>query len=235
MCGRDYSTYTDEELEMRYLNKNRKWNWPTISQVPLFKPNYNMCPTQKGLVLNVFDGSLGFREMRWGLVPAWAGTIKDADKYSMINAKCEEIAEKRSYKAAYQKRRCIVPLTGFYEWKRSADKKRPFAIHMKDNSIMSVAAVWEHWIGKESGEIVDSFALITTSPNTLMEKIHNRMPVILDPKDEAQWLDPAINDHDKLSTLLKPCPSDWLAAVEVSTLVNSPRNNSPEILKPVQK
>src|SRR5665213_3139481 len=202
MCGRDYSTYTDEELYLRYMNR-KGWHWPTDEKLPSFKSNYNMCPTQLAPALSVHDGKLCFRLMRWGLVPAWAKTIKDADKYTLINAKAEEIAEKRSYKAAFQKRRCIVPVTGFFEWKRSGPKKVPFAIQSKDENIMSLAGVWEHWVSKETGEIVDSFSLITTSANSFMAKIHDRMPVILDPKDEERWLDPQISDSTQFATLLK--------------------------------
>jgi putative SOS response-associated peptidase YedK len=233
MCGRDYSTFTDEELEMRYLNRNPIWKWPTQKTTLAIRPNFNMCPTQKAPVLNVLEGQIGLHEMRWGLVPAWAKTVKDADKYSMINAKAEEITEKRSYKAAFQARRCIVPVSGFYEWRREGDKKRPFAIHMNAGGIVSLAGIWEHWVNQETGEIVDSFALITTMANAFMQKIHDRMPVILDEKDEEIWLDPEITDPKKVVPLLKPCPSELLAAEEISTLVNSPKNNSADVLKKI--
>lgn len=232
MCGRDYSTYTDEELAYRYLNK-RSWKWP--KEIPTFKsePNFNMCPTQTTHGLLVLDNKIQFHEMRWGLVPGWAKTVKDADKYSMINAKAEEIAEKRSYKNAFQMRRCIIPVSGFYEWKRTQDAKRPFAIHLKDKSIMSLAGIWERWSDKESGEVVDSFSLITTAANNFMLKIHDRMPVILEEEDEETWLDPELNDPKELMSLLKPCPDNFLDAYEVSTLVNSPKNNSMAVLEPI--
>lgn len=233
MCGRDYSTYSAEELELRYFNKKRRWPWTVVAPPSTVVPNFNMCPTQKGLVLNVTDGTVGFREMRWGLVPPWAASVKDADKYSLINARSEDIATKPSYKAAFHQRRCVVPLSGFFEWRRSDSHKVPFAIRMKDASIMSVAGVWESWTSKESGQSVESFALITTNPNTLMEGIHNRMPVILSPDDELQWIDPTHSNLESLDLLMKPCPSEWLEAIQVSTLVNSPRNNSPEVLRPV--
>jgi len=233
MCGRDYLTYTDEELFFRYLNR-KTWPWAIEKDIPAFKPNYNMCPTQTGPVLSVVDGKLGFRLMRWGLVPAWAKTVKDADKYSMINAKSEEIAEKRSYKAAFQKRRCIVPVSGFYEWQRSGTTKKPFAIHLKNAPIMSLAGIWEHWVNIEDTETVDSFALITTAANSYMEKIHTRMPVILGPQEEERWLDPNLNDGSQLSSFMKGCPPEWLESYEISPLVNSPKNNSVEVLKALQ-
>lgn len=234
MCGRDYSTYTDEELSFRYLNR-RRWPWPIGGAVPSFKPNYHMCPTQTGLVLSVFDGVLQFRQMRWGLVPAWAKTIKDAEKYSMINARGETITETRSYKAAFQKRRCVVPVSGFFEWKRSEKAKTPFAIYLRNSPIMSLAGVWEHWSHKDGTESLDSFAIITTAANSFMANIHDRMPVVLNERDEEQWLDPSISESAVLSPLLRSCPSDWLEGVEVSTLVNSPRNNSSELLRPATR
>jgi putative SOS response-associated peptidase YedK len=234
MCGRDYTTFSEEELYFRYLNR-KGWVWSVKEEIPEFSANYNRCPTQIGLVLSVHEKSLQFRTMRWGLVPAWAKSVKDADKYSMINAKAEEIHEKRSYKAAYQKRRCIVPASGFFEWKRGPKTKQPFAIHLKDSAIMSLAGIWESWTDKENNLVVESYCLLTTSANTAMAAIHHRMPVILSAEDEQRWLDPLITEHKTLSPLLKPCPSEWIQMYEISTLVNSPKNNLPQVLVPDNK
>lgn len=231
MCGRDYSTYTDEELLFRYLNR-RPWPWKIDKKIPLFKPNYNMCPTQKGLVLGVFEGELAFREMRWGLVPGWANSVKDADRYSMINAKAEEVSEKRSYKSPFQKRRCVVPVSGFYEWKRSGESKIPYAIHLKNEPIMSFGGLWEHWEDKESGEVVESFSILTMAANAFMSGIHTRMPLILSKKEEEGWLDPTITAPDKIFPLMKGEEANELTAFEVSNRVNSPKNNSAQNLEP---
>lgn len=229
MCGRKYEIYTDEELEIRYLSGNQRGNFLKGS-----KPNYNDCPTQLSPIVCLLDGERTIDRFRWGLVPFWATDVKSADKYSLINAKSEEITEKRSYKAPFQKRRCIVPVSGFYEWHRdNSGSKRPFAIRLKKEKIMSLAGIWEHWESKDGKESVNSFAIITTKANSLMEKIHNRMPVILDPKFEEIWLNPDFSDSEVLKDMLKPCPSSWLDAFEVSKMVNSPRNNSKEVLEPV--
>lgn len=228
MCGRAYSTYSDEELYFRYLNR-KTWPWVLGDKIST-TANYNMCPTQLGPVLSVNEEKLEFRKMRWGLVPSWAKSVKDADKYSMINARSEEIAEKRSYKSALQKRRCIVPVSGFFEWKRSGANKKPFAIFLKDSPIMSLAGIYEHWVSKETGEVVDSYALVTTSANSYMSAIHDRMPVILSQEDEQLWLDPNITDAAQVSKLMQGCPSEWLDSYEISTLVNSPKNNRAEVL-----
>lgn len=231
MCGRAYSTYTAEELAFRYLNKRS----PKLPWFPDLKPNYNLSPTQLAPVVLENDGERVLELMRWGLVPSWAKSVADASKYSLINARGEEIDQKRSYKGPFERRRCIVPLSGFYEWVREDVKnKRPFAIYRKDKGIMSVAGVWESWKSKDSEEEIRSFSLITIGANSFMEKIHDRMPVILDEENENAWLNPENKDSDALKSLLQPSSSELLGAHEVSKLVNSPKNNRPEVLEPVQ-
>ncbi len=227
MCGRAYITYTEDELAARYLNEKRK-RQPLIG----LKPNYNLSPTQLAPVVTMQDGLTQIAMMRWGLLPFWAKNLDAVKKYSLINAKAEEIDQKRSYAIPFKKRRCIIPLSGFFEWKRvDAASKQPFAIYSKNYSILSVAGVWEVWRSADQrGEEIHSFALITTSANSLMKSIHDRMPVILDPKSESLWLDPACEDPAVLRKFLKPYPSKLLAAHPVSKLVNSPKNNRPEIL-----
>jgi putative SOS response-associated peptidase YedK len=226
MCGRAYETYTDEELFLRYMNKQRV-------KIPAFKPNYNIAPTQNVLVLRNVDRDKQFDLFQWGLIPVWEKEFKT--KLSTINAKAETVFESKLYKGPITKRRCIVPLSGFIEWKREGESKRPFAIHLKDEPIMSVAGIWETWRGTVKGEETErhSFSIITTAANEFMEKIHDRMPVILSPKDEDAYLDPA-QKPEAIAKLLKPCPKSWLSAYEISTLINSPRNNRPEVLEPVQ-
>lgn len=224
MCGRAYKTYTDEELYIRYLNTRLRRN-------PLGKPNYNFCPTQLSPIVVAGDGVRQIREMRWGLVPFWAKDVKSASKYSLINARSEEVFEKRSYQVAILKRRCILPLSGFFEWKRPDDApKVPYAIYLKDEPIMSVAAIWERWESPDDGEVIESFSLMTTGSNFFMEKIHDRMPVILPKSKEDDWLDPENVKEKNIAPLLRACQSRLLAAHPVSALVNSPKNNSPNLL-----
>lgn len=227
MCGRAYETYSEEELYVRYLNEKFKRN-------PLgIKNNFNFAPTQMSPVLIVKDGQRQFELMRWGLVPSWAKDVKSASKYSLINARAEEIEEKRSYKNAFKKRRCILPLSGFFEWKSEGKgPKRPFAIRLRSKEIMSVAGIWESWKNETSGEVIDSFSIVTVAANDFMSKIHNRMPVILPRESESAWLDPDTEDAAELHRLLTPCPSEWLEGYEVSVLVNSPKNNVVEVLAP---
>lgn len=173
--------------------------------------------------------------MSWGLIPSWAKDAKIG--YSTINARGETVAEKPSFRAAFRKRRCLVPVTGFYEWKRppegSKAAKRPFAIHSEEEKgILSLAGLWEEWKPAPDVEPVRTFAIVTTSPNAVMKPIHDRMPVILSPEQEQVWLDEK-SDAEELQKLIAPCPARWLKAHEISTLVNSPKNNSPEVLEPL--
>lgn len=240
MCGRAYHTYTEEELYLRYLNERAK-------QAPLgIRPHFNLAPTQLTPVVFVRDGSRRIELFRWGLVPFWAKDVKSTLKYSLINAKAEEVDQKRSYQGAFRARRCIVPVTGFFEWKRPSsdtELKKPFAIHASDHSILSLAGVWEHWTDPNpldpAQREIFSFSILTTEANALMKPIHHRMPVILDPEVEYDWLNPKLGgtkeDTKRLLSLLKPCPAERLKAYEISPLVNSPKNNVSEVLRPVKE
>src|SRR4030095_3264859 len=129
------------------------------------------------------------------------------------------------------RQRCIVPLSGFFEWKAEGERKQPFKIHLRNEQSMSVAGIWEAWHPGTSDER-HSFTILTTAANECMREINHRMPVILGRSDEDTWLDSEFHDKESLKKLFKPCPSEWLNAVEVSTLVNSAKNNSPEVLQP---
>jgi putative SOS response-associated peptidase YedK len=220
MCGRAYETYTADELYFQYLNKRPL-------KLEQFKPNFNMCPTQDSPVLRSIEGTRQFDQMRWQLVPRWEKEFKT--KISTINAKSETVFESRLYKGLVVRQRCIVPLSGFFEWKKEGTTKRPFKIYLKDGTIMSVAAVWDTWHGGSPDER-RSFSILTTSANEFMREIHDRMPVILGAPELDEWLDPEIHEQDALQKLMKPCPAEWLASAEVSTLVNSPKNNTAEVL-----
>jgi putative SOS response-associated peptidase YedK len=223
MCGRAYETYTEEELAFQYLNRRPL-------RLDGFRPNYNLAPTQPSPVLLVRDGARSIELFRWGLVPSWATSVAAATKYSLINARGEDIAEKRSYGEPFRFRRCVVPLSGFFEWKRGGPRKRPFAIHRADRGLLSVAGVWERWQPAGHPEPLHTFSIVTTQANTFMADIHDRMPVILDDKDLPLWLDPEVHEPERLTPLLAPCPPEWLNGYEVSTAVNSPRNAGPDVL-----
>lgn len=227
MCGRAYETYTEEELELRYTTKKRRSGFAKIN------PNYNLCPTQNSPVILYREGIKAIESFRWGLVPHWAADLKTASKYSLINARSESILEKRTYATAFKFRRCIVPFSGFFEWKRTSDtKKTPFLIQLKNESIMSVAGIWEHWKPDTKDEVF-SFSILTVGANSLIEKIHHRMPFILSAEQEEVWLNPEESDVETLKKLAAPFPTRAMEMFEISARVNSPKNNSPENLKPI--
>ncbi len=150
----------------------------------------------------------------------------------LINARAEGIASKPAFQNAFRRRRCLVPADGFYEWQRQEGGKQPFYIHMQDDAPFAFAGLWEVWEGKD-GTVLETCTVITTEPNELMRPIHNRMPVILDHADYAQWLDPQLNDPEPLKALLRPFPTAKMTAYPVSRLVNSPSNDAPECLAPL--
>lgn len=224
MCGRVFEIYVAEELSDRYIDSE--------SSVPFeVSPTYNLCPTDNSPVLRIADGKRQFEQMRWQLVPKTEPMF--STKLSTINAKSESVFDSRLYGDLVIRQRCIVPISGFFEWKRGGAAKRPFKIYLRDEAIMSVAGIWDAWRPGTKDER-HSFSILTTSANEFMSSIHDRMPVILERSDEEVWLDPRFSDRASLQRVLKPCPSELLAGTEVSTLVNSTKNNSPDLLRPVE-
>ena len=222
MCGRVYQTYTDEELYFQYLNKR--------PLVPLqFTPVYNLCPTQNSPVLLLVNSDRAIDEMRWQLVPSREPVFNT--KLSTINARSETVFDSPLFRDLINGHRCIVPISGFYEWKTEGQRKRPFKIHLQNNAIMSLAGIWDTW---RPGTALErrSFSILTTTANPFMREIHDRMPVILDQNVIEDWLNPELHERKDLQELMKPCPDEWLSKAEVSKLVNSPKNNSPEVLEP---
>ncbi len=189
-----------------------------------YKPSYNCAPTQKlAVISNQNPDELSF--YRWGLIPFWAKDKSFGNK--LINAKAETIDQKPSFKNSFMRKRCLVLSDGFYEWKKISSKEKiPYRIIMKNGSPFAMAGIWDSW-KDESGETIDSFAIITTEPNELMKNIHTRMPVIFKPGEERIWIEE--HNPEILKSLLKPIESDFLTAYRVSKLINSPANDSPEV------
>ena len=217
MCGR-YTFSEFEGIEQRFQIE------PPLN----LKPNYNVAPSQDVPV--IINNHLAL--FRWGLIPFWAKESAIGNK--MINARAETIDEKPSFKVSLQRKRCLIVADGFYEWKREGSVKKPYRITLKNKELFGFAGLWDTW-KSPLGEVINSCSVITTSPNELMAKIHNRMPVILPREVEKEWLDQGIVDGGYLKSLLIPYPSELMVAYQVSTLVNSPRNNMPECLLKVDE
>jgi putative SOS response-associated peptidase YedK len=194
-------------------------------------PNYNVAPTQNVAAVRSTDNDQ--RELvslRWGLVPGWATDLAIGAR--MINARADTIAEKPAYRSAFKRRRCLIVADGFFEWRKAGKAKQPYLIRLKGAGPFCFAGLWERWTKGEKP--VESCTIITTDANELMAPIHDRMPVIVSPADYALWLDEAIQEPERLTPLLRPYASERMEAYPVSTLVNSPRNNSPECLEPLE-
>lgn len=195
-----------------------------------FTPCYNIPPSFAVPTVHKEAAAPALSLMKWGLIPSWAKTPAIGNKLS--NARAETVASKPSFRSAFKHRRCLIPATGFYEWKKITDRKQPFFIHLLNQEVFAFAGLWETWHDPQ-GDEVHTCAIITTEANAVMEPIHNRMPVILDPADYDRWLDTDTFDADSLQSLLVPFPADEMAAYPVSTDVNSPRNQGKTLIEPV--
>ena len=164
---------------------------------------------------------------RWGLIPFWADDPSIGNR--LINARAETIAQKPSFRDAFKKRRCLVPADSFYEWQKTDSGKQPTRIMLRSEEPFAFAGLWEHWKSPEGQEIY-SYTIITTSPNELVAPVHNRMPVVLPRDGEGAWLDPQTHPAD-LHELLQPFDATKMQLYPVTTLINSPSNNSPEVLQ----
>lgn len=198
-----------------------------LKDVPDWPERYNVAPTQPVPVIReISDGSRHMTMMRWGLVPAWAKEVGEG----LINARSETAGDKPSFRQALRQRRCILPASGFYEWQKVDGKKVPHYIRMMDGSPMPFAGLWETWRSPE-GHTLETCAILTTTANATVALIHDRMPVILHPDEVSLWLDREVHEFDKLTPLFSAYPAESLTVYKVSTLVNSPANDSPECIE----
>ena len=165
----------------------------------------------------------------WGFTPGWLKPGKSG--FRPINARAETVAAKPMFRRAFERRRCILPADGFYEWKALANGKQPWFIKARDDGLFGFAAIYE--VGNELTKDRPSCAIVTTQANTLMRSIHDRMPVILDPRDYARWLDPSETSAEDAVNLLRPFDPDQMTAYPVSTRVNTPKNNDDDLIRAV--
>jgi putative SOS response-associated peptidase YedK len=223
MCGRFTLTVDPAELQDAFGD----FIFPTQ-----FAPRYNIAPTQPILAIPN-DGKNKADFFLWGLIPSWSKDPSIANK--LINARGETIAEKPSFRGSFKYKRCLIPADGFYEWKTETGQKTktPYFIHMKDRKPFAFAGLWDEWHSPE-GSMLRTCTIITTEPNELMSNLHNRMPVILDKKNYAEWLEPAPQTRENLIHLIQPFPADRMSAYPVSTLVNVPNNDRIELIAPTE-
>jgi putative SOS response-associated peptidase YedK len=223
MCGRFTLTINPAEAQEVFS----QFTFPQK-----FAPRFNIAPTQPVLAIpNDDQNTADF--FVWGLIPMWAKDPTIGNR--LINARGETLEEKPAFRGSLKHKRCLILADGFYEWKGSPGQKTktPFFIHMMNRKPFAFAGLWDSW-NSPDGSQVKSCTIITTAPNELMNIIHNRMPVILHPRDYARWLDPSPQTPDQLKPLLKPFPADMMNAYPVSTMVNSPANDAPELVLPAK-
>lgn len=223
MCGR-FTQYSKIEFIQKILRGEIR-----IREIPV--PDYNIPPTKEVVAsrVNLNDNVREVIQLKWGLVPSWAKDEKMAAR--MINARCETVHEKPSFRSAFKKQRCLIPADGFYEWLKIDGKKQPFYIYRKDKQPFIFAGLWEY--NNKFGEPVETCTIITTESNEMMKPIHERMPVIIDEESFDEWLNPSNQCTDGLRGLLKPYDYKKMEMYPISTVVNSHRNNSQELLKQI--
>jgi putative SOS response-associated peptidase YedK len=220
MCGRFTLTAARERLQERFA-------LATIE--PSYLPSYNIAPGQ-AVVTVINDGEPRAALCQWGLVPSWAKDPRIGNR--LINARAETVADKPSFRRALRQRRCLVLADGFYEWRKRGKSKQPMYIGLPEHQPFAFAGLWEVWHDAE-GAALSTCTIITTAANAFMQPIHERMPVILPAAAEAHWLDQRIVEPEQLLSCLTPYPAEAMVAYPVSSLVNSPRHNSPECIAPL--
>ncbi len=220
MCGRYAASRSPEDLVEEFEVDDRP------EQV--LPASYNVAPTQQVAAVLEEEGERRLEMLKWGLVPSWADDPEIGAR--MINARSETAAEKPSFRSAFRRRRCLIAADGFYEWKRENGGKQPYYFHMQEGRPFAFAGLWESWEKGGHGAL-RSCAILTTRANSVLDGIHDRMPVILPSESYDAWLDPDA-DREELAELLIPYPGDDLETYPVSRFVNSPRNNDERCIEP---
>jgi putative SOS response-associated peptidase YedK len=218
MCGRYSLDARPEEVAEAF----------SLLERVAFEPRYNIAPTQNAPVVRL-DRETGARRLellRWGLTPSWWKGDRP-----LINARGETVATRSAFRKAFERRRCLVPATGFFEWQKLGGSRQPFNIQVREGGLFAFAGIWDRTRDDE-GNAVDSYAILTTDPNTMLKPIHDRMPVILDPRVYGLWLDPEPESLETLQDLIAPAPVETMRAYPVSRLVNSTANDEPACVQP---
>ncbi len=228
MCGR-FTLRAPSQLQLGLFQ---------LAELPSLPARFNIAPSQPVAAVRAKKDSDG-RELamlRWGLIPSWAKEASIGN--TLINARGESVATKPAFRSAFRSRRCLILADGFYEWQKKDGAKQPYYIQVRGGELFAFAGLWEHWFENRTpsvdpqGELVESATIVTTDANETMRPIHNRMPVILAPRDYDLWLDPAVKDAKLLEPLLRPCPNEEITAYPISTYVNSPRHDDERCVAP---
>ena len=220
MCGRFYLDMTMDEIIEHYM----------LGNVPEFATHFNIVPSQVIPVVRIVEDKRELVMMRWGLVPSWSKQVDSG--YSLHNARAETVADKPAYRSACKKRRCLIPASGFYEWKTEQGGKQPYCIRLADKKPMAFAGLWERWEGA-ADNVIESCTIIVTEANDKIRSVHDRMPVIIDPADFGLWMS-SEQETEQASALLRSYPSELVDVFPVSRKVNNPANNDPECITAIE-
>ena len=216
MCGRFGLDVSGEALaELLELDSEA---------IPETKPRFNIAPGQEILAMRMMEGGRDATSLRWGLIPSWAKDRKIAHK--LINARSETVAEKPSFREAFRARRCLIPADGFYEWRRAGNVKEAHHIGLKGGEAFFFAGLWETWMDPQSGEVVESATLLTTTPNSLVAPIHDRMPVIVRPGHLLPWLQ---GEMQGVEEVFRPLEASLMEAWPVGPRVNKPIHDDAQL------
>jgi putative SOS response-associated peptidase YedK len=194
-------------------------------------PRYNVAPTDEALVVVQREDRRGVTAYRWGLIPHWADSAKVGSR--MFNARAETLVDAPAFRDAFQRKRCVVPVECFYEWRREGALRQPYTIGRADGAPLVLAGLWDGWRDPATDTVRRSFTIVTSAPNETMATIHDRMPVMLPEEDWDAWLDREYPDRGRLLAMLEPRDGPELAIRAVSRLVNNVRNDGPELIAPI--
>jgi putative SOS response-associated peptidase YedK len=223
MCGR-YRLSRRKQMIEGYFETENEVDW---------EPRYNIAPSQPVGIIRQ-DPSKPERHFslaRWGLIPSWATDASIG--FKTINARAETVADKPAFRDAFVSRRCLLPADGFFEWRRSGKEKQPFHFGMQDDSLFAFAGLWERW-NDPTGSVIESCSILTTTPNSLLADVHDRMPVILRPENYDLWLDPGFKNVQALAEVLAPFDASRMKSFPVSTRINTVANDDPDCIAPWQ-
>ena len=224
MCGRFLNKLPAAETARLFRTRNPLPNYPA---------RYNIAPTQPVLAVryNAETRERSLDALRWGLVPHWAKDLSFGAR--LINARAETVATTPAFRDAFKARRCLIPASGFYEWRKSGASKTPYAILPKDEPLFAFAGLWENWRDKSGGEWIRTCTIITGPANPLLAPIHERMPIILEPDAWGRWLGDEPATGEALLALLRPYPAERMVAYPISTRVNSVKNDDAGLIEPL--
>jgi putative SOS response-associated peptidase YedK len=211
MCGRYALAASSPDLA----------KWFHIDETTNFGPRVNIAPTDMvPAIRQRVDGRRELTGLRWGLIPYWSHDPKSGAR--AINARVESVAERPAFREPFRKRRCLIPASGFYEWKKIGRTKQPYLVHPRDGHFMALAGLWDHWESPE-GDPVESCTILTQDANEVVRPLHDRMPVVIAPGDYDRWLNRHVDDPEVLKSLLAGAPEDFLEVTAADPAINSVR------------